>query len=139
MGQRKNYHTVRYGTRDGELQFGHIHQDNNEAAVMLRSGHESLHYIHMDHTGDEVRKHSTICRSTGSFQVKAGDNAKVTDNNKNNENHEHFKNYADDNNEKQAGAEMCQAWLKSTLFKLQKLFFTYESVGNKAKSASVKG
>tara|TARA_Y100001973_G_scaffold12442_1_gene17286 strand:- start:149 stop:778 length:630 start_codon:yes stop_codon:yes gene_type:complete len=85
MGQRKNYHTVRYGTRDGELQFGHIHQDNNEAAVMLRSGHESLHYIQMDHTGDEVRKHSTICRSTGSFQVKAGDNAKVTKNNRKND------------------------------------------------------
>ena len=85
MGQRKNYHTVRYGTRDGELQFGHIHQDNNEAAVMLRSGHESLHYIQMDHTGDEVRKHSTICRSTGSFQVKAGDNAKVTKNNESND------------------------------------------------------
>ena len=85
MGQRKNYHTVRYGTRDGELQFGHIHQDNNEAAVMLRSGHESLHYIQMDHTGDEVRKHSTICRSTGSFQVKAGDNAKITKNNESND------------------------------------------------------
>ena len=85
MAQRKNYHTVRYGTRDGELQFGHIHQDNNEAAVMLRSGHESLHYIQMDHTGDEVRKHSTICRSTGSFQVKAGDNAKVTKNNESND------------------------------------------------------
>ena len=85
MAQRKNYHTVRYGTRDGELQFGHIHQDNNEAAVMLRSGHESLHYIQMDHTGDEVRKHSTICRSTGSFQVKAGDNAKITKNNESND------------------------------------------------------
>ena len=30
-GPRKNYHTIRYGTRDGELQFGHIHQDDNES------------------------------------------------------------------------------------------------------------
>tara|TARA_R100001594_G_scaffold137466_1_gene180535 strand:- start:170 stop:871 length:702 start_codon:yes stop_codon:yes gene_type:complete len=80
-GQRENFHTVRYGTRDGEIQFGHIHQDNNESAVMLRSGHDWLHYITMDHTGDPVRKHSTICRSPGSFQVKAGDNARVTNNN----------------------------------------------------------
>ena len=84
MSQRKNYHTVRYGTRDGELQFGHIHKDNNESAVMLRSGHDFIHYISMDSTGNEVRKHGTICRSPGSFQVKAGDNAKVTDDNRNN-------------------------------------------------------
>ena len=85
MSQRKNYHTVRYGTRDGELQFGHIHKDNNESAVMLRSGHDFIHYISMDHTGNEIRKHGTICRSPGSFQVKAGDNARVTDDNKNND------------------------------------------------------
>ena len=85
MSQRKNYHTVRYGTRDGELQFGHIHKDNNESAVMLRSGHDFIHYISMDSTGNEVRKHGTICRSPGSFQVKAGDNARVTDDNKNND------------------------------------------------------
>ena len=84
-GQRENFHTVRYGTRDGEIQFGHIHQDNNESAVMLRSGHALTHYITMDHTGDTVRKHSTICRSPGSFQVKAGDQAIVTDENKGNQ------------------------------------------------------
>ena len=85
MSQRKNYHTVRYGTRDGEIQFGHIHKDNNESAVMLRSGHDFIHYISMDHTGNDIRKHGTVCRSPGSFQVKAGDNAKVTDDNKNND------------------------------------------------------
>ena len=52
---------------------------------MLRSGHDFIHYISMDSTGNEVRKHGTICRSPGSFQVKAGDNAKVTDDNKNND------------------------------------------------------
>ena len=85
MAQRKNYHTVRYGTRDGEIQFGHIHQDNNESAVMLRSGHDPLHYVTMDHTGKEVRKHSTICKSPGSFLVKAGINAKKSKNNESND------------------------------------------------------
>ena len=85
MTQRKNYHTVRYGTRDGEIQFGHIHQDNNESAVMLRSGHDPLHYITMDHTGDEVRKNSTICKSPGSFLVKAGITAKKSKNNESND------------------------------------------------------
>ena len=86
MSQRKNYHTVRYGTRDGELQFGHIHKDNNESAVMLRSGHDFLHYISMDNTGTKgIRKNSTICRSSGPFKVEAGDECKVT--NDNEENH----------------------------------------------------
>ncbi len=81
QGQRKNYYTIRYGQRDGEIKFGHIHQDNNESAVMLRSGHEACHYITMDHTGGPERKHGTICRSKGSFKVKAGDNCLVTPNN----------------------------------------------------------
>ena len=86
MSQRKNYHTVRYGTRDGEIQFGHIHKDNNESAVMLRSGHDFLHYISMDSTGAEgARKNSTICRSSGPFKVEAGDECKVTTNNEENQ------------------------------------------------------
>ena len=91
MSQRKNYHTVRYGTRDGEIQFGHIHKDNNESAVMLRSGHDFLHYISMDSTGAEgARKNSTICRSSGPFKVEAGDECKIST----------------DNQENQAGIEM---------------------------------
>ena len=80
-GQRKNFYTIRYDQRDGEIKFGHIHEDNNESAAMLRSGHEPCHYITMDHTGGEERKHGTICRSKGSFKVKAGDNCLVTPNN----------------------------------------------------------
>ncbi len=80
-GERKNYHTIRYGQRDGEIKFGHIHDDNNESAAMLRSGHDWTHYITMDHTGNEERKHGTMCRSKGSFKVKAGDNCLTTPNN----------------------------------------------------------
>ena len=91
MAQRKNYHTVRYGTKDGEIKFGHIHEDNNESAVMFRSGSELLHYITMDHTGEKgVRKNSTICRSKGPFKVEAGDECKIST----------------DNQENQAGIEM---------------------------------
>lgn len=79
MAKLENYHTIRYGTADGELQFGHITQDNVLSAVLLRSGQSLKHYISMDATGDEHRKHGTICRSEGAFQVKAGDN--VSDDN----------------------------------------------------------
>ncbi len=77
----KNFYTIRYGTRDGELKFGHYNLDNNRSAVLLRNGHSWKHYISMDYTGNSVRKYGTICRSPGSFQVKAGDNAKTTLNN----------------------------------------------------------
>jgi len=73
MSQKKNYHTIRYGTAEGEIKFGHIHTDNVRSAVMLRSGHTFKHYITMDSDGKDHRKHGTICRSPGSFQIKAGD------------------------------------------------------------------
>ena len=76
MAELKNYHTVRYGTADGELQFGHITQDNVLSAVLLRNGQSLKHYISMDATGEDHRKHGTICRSEGAFQVRAGDNVK---------------------------------------------------------------
>ena len=73
MAQKKNYHTIRYGTAEGEIKFGHIHADNVRSGVMLRSGHSMKHYITMDGDGKDHRKFGTICRSPGSFQVKAGD------------------------------------------------------------------
>ena len=41
---------------------------------MLRNGRAPNHYITLDQTGVPHRKHGTICRSPGSFQVRAGDN-----------------------------------------------------------------
>lgn len=70
----QNYHTVRYGTAEGEIKFGHLTQDNQMSAVLLRNGHALNHYITLDQTGAPHRKHGTICRSPGSFQVRAGDN-----------------------------------------------------------------
>ena len=65
---------IRYGVAEGEIKFGHIHTDNVVSACMLRSGFTYKHYITMDGPGGEdFRKHSTTCRSPGSFQVMAGE------------------------------------------------------------------
>ena len=74
MAKEKCTHTIRYGTAEGELQFGHITMDNVLSGCLLRSGSSLNHYISLDSSGEEHRKHGTICRSPGSFQVKAGDN-----------------------------------------------------------------
>ena len=75
MSQKENPYRIRYGTGDGEIKFGHLTEDNEQSAVMLRNFKEieGKHYITLDQTGSPTRKNGTICRSTGSFQVKAGD------------------------------------------------------------------
>ena len=74
MSEKKNYHTIRYGTAEGEIKFGHVHTDNVNSAVMLRSGHTFQHYMTMDGPGGEdFRTHSTTFRGPGSFQVKHGE------------------------------------------------------------------
>lgn len=74
MPETKNYHTIGYGTKDGEIKFGHIHNDGVLCSTILRSGAEPNHYIALDSSGEKHRKHGTIARSMGSFQVIAGDN-----------------------------------------------------------------
>jgi len=74
MAKEKCTHTIRYGTAEGELQFGHITMDNVLSGCLLRSGCSLNHYITLDSSGEDHRKHGTICRSPGSFQVEAGDN-----------------------------------------------------------------
>ena len=80
MANKVNYSTHRIGTFDGEIKFGHISETNETYAVYLNNydpiGTDSDHYIAMIKTGqDEWQKNSTVCRSTGSFQVAAGDAA----------------------------------------------------------------
>ena len=74
MAEVKNYHTIRYVQTDGERKFGHITKDNVITSVLLRNGKSKNHYITMDSSGAAHRKYGTICRSPGSFQVRAGDN-----------------------------------------------------------------
>lgn len=71
---RENYHTIRYGNKDGEIKFGHIDDRNNLFSFLVRSGAHSKHYIALSSTGEPHLKYGTVCRSPGSFQVKAGDN-----------------------------------------------------------------
>ncbi len=75
MARKENPYRIRYGTGDGEIKFGHLTEDNEQSAVMLRNfkEKEGKHYITLDQTGNAFRKNGTICRSTGAFQVKAGD------------------------------------------------------------------
>ena len=76
MAKKKNPWRVRYGTGDGEIRFGDISADNELSAVQLRNFRHKEHYIALNETGKNWRKRSTTCRSTGSFQVKAGDQCK---------------------------------------------------------------
>ena len=74
MTKKQNYHTIRYGNKDGELKFGHITENNQLLAFIVRSATHAKHFIAMSSTGEDHLKHGTICRSPGSFQVKAGQN-----------------------------------------------------------------
>lgn len=79
MAQIKDYHVIRYGNKHGELKFGHIWPDNNQSAVLLRSGRNDTHYISLEQKGEPHRKNGTICRSPGAFQIKAGDQCTTKD------------------------------------------------------------
>ena len=72
MARPKNDFTVDYGTNDADIKFGHIHEDGNISSAFIR-GKSPEHYISLEQTGKPHRKSGTICRSRGSFQVKAGD------------------------------------------------------------------
>ena len=77
MSQKENPYRVNKTSDGGEIKFGHLTPDNEISAVMIRDGHEphGEHYITLDRTGAPHRKYGTICRSTGAFQVKSGDNS----------------------------------------------------------------
>ena len=72
-GEKKNLYAYRMGTNDGEIKFGHVTGENQISACLLRSGFFHNHYITLDGTGERHRAGGTMCRSPGSFQVKAGD------------------------------------------------------------------
>jgi hypothetical protein len=69
---------IRYGNQNAEIKFGHTHSDGKVSAFMVRSGTDPNHYISMEAEGNPHRKNGTICRSTGAFQIKAGDNVKTS-------------------------------------------------------------
>lgn len=76
MSETVNYNTKGKGTSDGEIKFGHIHDDGVVSGAMIRSGHDPNHYITLDgnnEKGEPHRKNGTMCISPGSFQIKAGE------------------------------------------------------------------
>lgn len=74
MSTPKNSEAIGYGNKNGEIKYGHIHEDGVISSVCLRSGSEAKHYISLDSSGEPHRANGTLCRSTGSFQVQSGDN-----------------------------------------------------------------
>lgn len=78
MADTENKYTIRYGNRDGEIKFGHIHNDQQISSFSVRSGADPRHYMTMEATGDrEFRKGSTINRCPGSYAIKCGDDVKT--------------------------------------------------------------
>jgi hypothetical protein len=71
---KKNYHTVRDGTKDSEVRRGHISDDEVLSAYCLRSGYDELHYIQLD--ADSSRPGWTILRAPGVTEIKCGDDVK---------------------------------------------------------------
>jgi len=72
MSDKTNYHTLRYGNSNGEIKFGHIHNDNVTSAAMIRSGKDYRHYITLD--SDDKRDGWTNIRCPGVFNIRCGDN-----------------------------------------------------------------
>lgn len=70
MANSINYETKREGTKDSQVSYGHIHNDEVKSSLMLQ-GQESLEYITIDQT--EPRKRWITSRCRGRYQVKSGD------------------------------------------------------------------
>ena len=78
MSAKINYEAYRLGTKDGEIKFGHLSENQQIYSVYLNNYMtDSPHYIAMVQTGEnDWQRDSTLCRSAGSFAVVAGDRAK---------------------------------------------------------------
>lgn len=73
---KQNYHAYRLGTDHGEIKFGHVHDDDVVAGVLIRTGEDGeRHYFQMDSSGsvEQGRKGGTITRCPGTFQIDCGE------------------------------------------------------------------
>lgn len=72
MAKKVNFHTIRYGNKDGELKFGHIHNDEVMSACMLRSGLDGeRNYLSFEK--DSNRQGWFINRCSATHNIKCGD------------------------------------------------------------------
>jgi len=69
MANSVNYETKDIRTKDGNLRFGHIHQDQSKSSIMMQ-GQGGLEYITIDQEGATKRCITSRCR--GRYQVKCG-------------------------------------------------------------------
>lgn len=70
MTKSKNYQTKRTGTKDGQISFGHIHDDQVKSSILIQ-GQEALEYVCIDQT--EPRKRWITSRCRGRYQIKCAD------------------------------------------------------------------
>jgi hypothetical protein len=70
MTKSKNYQTKRTGTKDGQISFGHIHDDQVKSSILIQ-GQEALEYVSIDQT--EPRKRWITSRCRGRYQIKCAD------------------------------------------------------------------
>jgi len=68
---KENYHAIRYGNKNGEIKFGHIHNDNVISSAMVRSGKDYRHYMTLDSEG--TRSGWTLNRCPGVYAIKCAD------------------------------------------------------------------
>jgi len=76
MSEKKNIDTIKYGNKDGQIEFGHLHMANSNgtesdvtSGIMLQA-FDSRHYTTMDNDGK--RKGWTLNRCPGVYQIKCG-------------------------------------------------------------------
>lgn len=74
-GAKTNAEAVSYGTKDGEIKFGHLHMEdaNLDSAVtagVYLQAYDSRHYMSMDIDGH--RKGWTLNRCPGTYQILCG-------------------------------------------------------------------
>lgn len=76
MSDKKNIDTIKYGNKDGQIEFGHLHLANSggtesdvTSSVMLQA-FDSRHYMTMDRDGK--RKGWTLNRCPGVYEIKCG-------------------------------------------------------------------
>ncbi len=74
MSEKKNIDAIKYGTKDGQIEFGHLHlansggtESNCTSSVMLQ-GSDSRHYMTMDKDG--TREGWTLNRCPGVYEIK---------------------------------------------------------------------
>ncbi len=76
MAKSRNLEVKDIRTKDGNLRFGHIHQDQTKSSVMLQ-GQGSLEFISIEQVG--LRPGWIWSRCRGRYQIVCGDNVKEND------------------------------------------------------------